>query len=135
MKEKQSLEHLLPAIFEQEDLILATLSATRVRTNIEKVTIRPILIKGKISYQLTENRQKQAFHHHLTQTNCLNWILENYRQFKQIFFYTQSADYHILLGKKGNLTLLKKAPSKAHKQFIHNRQKEYLLQEGHLFLF
>ncbi len=130
MAARQEIEHLIETILEKQELILATLSAPRIAKDISKVVIRPLLIKGKLSYQVTENRQQQAFHRNLFKEECLNWVKQHLENFKQIFFYTTSADYHVLLSKKGNVTLLKKAPSKAPLDLIHNRQKEYLLQEG-----
>ena len=124
------IEHLLEAIFEKEELILATLSAPRLEVGVSKISIRPLLIKETLSYQVTENRQRQAFHQNVSKEECLNRLKQRLPHFKQTFLYTTSADYHILLGKKGRVTLLKKAPSKSQSKLIHNRQKDYLLQEG-----
>jgi SAM-dependent methyltransferase len=130
MAEQQEIENLLEDIFEKEELILATLSAPRSTREISKITLRPLLIKDKLNYQVTENRQQQAFHQNLSKEECFNWLKQRLGGFKQTFLYTTFADYHILLGKKGHFTLLKKAPSKASPELIHNRQKQYLLQEG-----
>jgi len=130
MAERQDIIDLLNNIFENEALILATLSGPRVATLATKIVVRPLLIKGKPSYQATENRQEQAFHHNLAKEECLTWIIARVEEFKQIFLYTQEADYHILVGKKGNITLLKKRPTKSTRELLHNRKKEYLLQEG-----
>ena len=130
MTEQQEIHDLLNDVFDKETLILATLSSPKIASGTSKVTIRPLMIKGQSRYQVTENRQEQAFHQNLSKKECLNWFLQHLSEFKQTFVYTTSADYHILLSKKGNITLLKKAPSKAPRELLHNRQKEYLLQEG-----
>lgn len=131
MIEKQEIENLLENIFDQSELILAILSNPCSAANqTTKITFRFLLIKGKPLYQITENREKQAFHHNLSKEECLHWLRQYLTTFKQSFFYTTSADYHLLLGKKGHFTLLKKSPSKVRQESIHNRQKEYLLQEG-----
>lgn len=130
MTERLEIEKLLSDILLQEKLISATLSSPRVASDVSKIAIRPLLIKGLPSYQITENRQQQVFHRNLSKEECLNWLNQRLDEFKQIVLYTSSSDYHILFGKKGNCTLLKKAPSKAPKEQVHNRQKEYLLQEG-----
>jgi hypothetical protein len=130
MAERQEIVDLLRAIFQKDELILATLSAPRTPSDISKIVVRPLVIKGKPSYQATENRRQQAFHHNFAKEECLKWLQQRLEEFKQIFLYTKNGDYHILQGKKGNLTLLKKAPTKAPRQLVHNRKKEYLLQEG-----
>jgi Methyltransferase domain len=120
----------LLSVIDKEELILATLSSPHKSGGISKAIIRPFLIKEKLVYQVTENRQQQAFHHNFSKEECLHWMTDHLSDFKQTFVYTASADYHILLGKKGNLTLLKKPPSKTSSKLMHDRQKEYLLQEG-----
>lgn len=130
MVDLQEIENVLIDIFEQEALLLATLSSPRTANGVSKATIRPLLIKGQPSYQLTENRHQQALHHNLSKDNCLKWLTQQVENFKQSFFYTTSADYHLLISKKGHFTLLKKAPTKAPRDLLHNRQKDYLWQEG-----
>lgn len=130
MSNREEIEDLLAALIEKDELILATLSSPRLPDGASKAVVRPLLIKEKLNYQLTENHRQQAFHHNLSKKECLNWLKQHLHDFKQTFLYASSVDYHILLGKKGNLTLLKKPPSKAPRKLIHNRQKEYLLQEG-----
>lgn len=130
MAEWREIIDLLSGIFEKDELILATLSAPHAPSNVSKIAVRPIVIKGKPSYQATEKRQQQAFHHNFAKDECLKWLQVRLEEFKQTFLYTKSADYHILLGKKGNLTLLKKPPTKTLRQLVHNRKKEYLLHEG-----
>lgn len=126
----QNLEELLDSIFEDDSLILATLSAPRQIGESFKVTIRPICIRGEQNYQITELRQEKALHSNLSSENCLAWLKQHAHNFKQTFFYTILADYHLLVGKKGNVTLLKKKPTKTSKNLIHNRQKNYLWQDG-----
>lgn len=130
MVEQQEIDEVLGSILDKDELILATLSSPRAAQGISKATIRPLLIKGNRSYQITENRQKQAFHQNVSKEDCLHWLRQYLPQFKQSFFYTASADYHVLIGKKGNWTLLKKVPSKAPRDVPHNRSKQYVLQEG-----
>ncbi|MFI0435376.1 MAG: class I SAM-dependent methyltransferase [Parachlamydiaceae bacterium] len=130
MTEKQEIANLLHSIFNNHELISATFSAPRSPTSGSKIVVRPLLIKGQPHYQLTQSRGQQAFHQNLSQKEFLKWFEEHFEAFKQVFVYTGSADYQLLIGKKGNMTLLKKAPSKAPAQWIHNREKDYLLREG-----
>lgn len=130
MNERQNIEALLNSLFENSSLILAVLSAPREKGLASKITIRPLLVKGQPSYQVTENHQQQAHHRNLSKEDCTSWLKQQFGHFKQNFFYTSSADYHLLVGKKGNFTLLKKPPSKAAAALEHNKPKDYLWQEG-----
>lgn len=131
MSEK-SLESLLSEIFEHHLLIQAVLSSPRKSQECQKITIRPLLVKGEQLFQFTEFTDQQAFHLNLSPQECLKKVLENILIFKQSFFYTQQADYQILVSKKLQTTILKKPPSKSTSSLslLHNRKKSYLLEEG-----
>lgn len=130
MSDPQNIENLLQTIFEQDSLISGILSSPLKKNDISKVTIRPIRVKGELTYQITEQRGQKALHHNVSSSACLDWLKRHLPDFKQTHFYTTSADYHVMIGKKGNFTILKKAPTKGSPQLIHNRQKEYVLEEG-----
>lgn len=130
MIELQNVETLVGSLFGNDPLILAVLSAPREKELASKISIRPLLVRGQPMYQVTENRQQQARHRNLSKEDCLSWLKQQLGNFKQNFFYTSSADYHLLVGKKGNFTLLKKPPSKATASLEHNKPKDYLWQEG-----
>ncbi len=132
MLERQELENFFFKLIEEELLIQAVLSGPRLAEGGAKVVIRPLVIKGKMAYQLTEQRQQQALHRNLSSEECCEWLKQHSDNFKQSFFYTKEADYHLLVSKRGHLTLLKKPPTKAERPIIltHNRQKEYVLSEG-----
>lgn len=131
MNDRNQILELLEKLFENEEIVSAILSGPRSsKTVISKITVRPLLIKDKRGYQVTEYRGNQAFHQNLDWQRCVKWIQERLDQFKQIYFYTSIADYHLLCGKKGNLTLLKKQPTRKKIELIHNREKTYLISEG-----
>lgn len=132
MLENSQIKDLFSTWFEKELLIQAVLSAPRQVGESTKVVIRPLVMKGKTVYQLTEQRQQQALHRNLSPEECCEWLNQHSKNFKQSFFYTKEADYHLLVSKKGQLTLLKKPPTKVKMPIVstHNRQKEYLLSEG-----
>jgi SAM-dependent methyltransferase len=97
---------------------------------IQKVQIRPLLIKNETLYQFTEQRQAQAFHRNLTNEQCVEWLKNNLTHFKQSILFTSQADYQILFNKKQKMTVLTTPPSKALKMQAHNIPKQYLLKEG-----
>lgn len=130
MRESPNLEQLLQGIFDQSSLISATLSSPLKAGESSKAAIRPIRVKGQLNYQITEQRGQQALHSNLRPEACFAWLKQHIPLFKQTYLYTSSADYHVLTSKKGQLTILKKGPAKAPKELLHNRKKEYVLEEG-----
>ncbi len=121
---------LLTHIFEQETLIAASMSAPFQEGDSTKSTLRALLLQGEPGYQLTEHRLQQARHHNLSKEKCLHWLREHLSKFKQTFLYTDQADYHLLRGKRGHWTILKKAPTRRSPSATHNREKHYIWQEG-----
>ncbi len=130
MSELKDFNLILNNIFEQNSFILATLSSPQKNIEISKAVIRPIQVQGQQKYQMTEQRQDKALHHNYSSEQCLNWLKNHVNDFKQTYLYTTQADYHLLIGKKGNSTLLKKAPSKVASETTHNRLKNYIWKEG-----
>jgi SAM-dependent methyltransferase len=115
---------------EKYHLILATFSGALTKQEASKVTIRFLTIKGQPVYQLTELVDDKAYHENLTAQECLEWISLNGPFYKQAMYYTQLQDYQVLRSKKGQLTLLKKPPSKVKQLLTHNREKKYILAEN-----
>lgn len=130
MKEQQEIDKLLKILFEEDKLLLASLSSPRSNSDISKETFRPLQVKGNICYQITQNKGKQAFHQNLTKEKSYELLSTHLERFKQIFLYTHDADYHVLISKKGQITLLKKKATKSSTLLPHNRTKEYFLREG-----
>lgn len=124
------LNVLLEQLFASQSLIVAVLSSPLNAKGIQKVIIRPLLIKNELKYQSTEQHQAQAFHRNLTKEECLDWLQGHLNQFKQSIFFSTEADYQILFNKKQKMTILTKPPSKAIASTLHNRPKLHLLQEG-----
>lgn len=130
MKGIDEIEKLLSQVFEQENLIFASLSSPRTSKSFSNVSLRALVIKGKPCFQITKNDREKAFHENLSQEECLDWLRTHFSDFKQIFLFTSDCDYHLLINKKGLLTILKKPPTKSSLSAGHNRQKKYLLAEG-----
>ena len=97
---------------------------------IKKVTIRPLFIKNGLNYQLTEQVGSQAIHKNFDENTCLEWLKEHLYNYKQTFLYTKTADHQILMTKKQQITLLNRPASKSTANLVHNRMKQYALEEG-----
>ncbi len=119
------------------------------RAGYTKVGVRPLMIKGKLCYQLSSFSDTQVFHENIEGESLLPRLGQLLASaFKQAVVFTEEADYHILSGKEGHITILKKQPTHASSSKIaakdkdpskgffsvtsldHNRAKRYLLAEG-----
>lgn len=126
---EKNLVSLLNDTFSQGNLISAVLSSPREKGKIEKTIIRPLEIKGKLLYQVSDHYSQRVLHENLPPQKLKDIILERMEHFKQGVLFTTSADYHLLVNKSQKVTILKKAPSKKPEKVVHNRPKKYLLEE------
>ena len=131
-----NLENLIDNVIDNSLFTEGVLHAPKDKKGkFKKVSIRPLLIKGSLKYQFTYFDGKQTQDENLsvseTKATLLN-LLKN--EFKQGLISTIEAEYHILVSKKGKVTLLKKASTALIKKDLplleHNRKKKHLLSEG-----
>ncbi len=88
------------------------------------------MIKNQRHYQVTEQRGQQAIHHNFNDKECQEYLKDHLPLYKQTLINTAEADFQVLVNKKQLMTILKKAPSKKLVSLDHNRQKQYLLEDG-----
>lgn len=102
-------------------------------SSFKKVTVRPLVIKGKPHYQFAFLRGRQEVHENLMREESVLRIKELWKvHFREGYLFTQQADYHFRKTKQGNISLKKHAPTKALRPEAetHNRTKQYLIPEG-----
>lgn len=106
-----------------------------------KVKVRPIMLKGSLVYQASEYRGKQIFHRNFTTEELLeklpDWLENN---LKQVQMKTNRKSITILISKKGKATIRiknittnitgKNNDTLIQNTFSHNREKTYILTEG-----
>lgn len=127
------------------DLIELVLSNSSQKDKISKIKIRPVLIKKVVCYQVEEFRGKQVFHDNKTKeellSSCQEWFLiksnnPEHVLFKQAQIQCRTQLIHILISKKGKLTVKTKNikyvgdGQDVEANLSHNRKKTYLLKEG-----
>lgn len=125
------LQTIFNTLFNLEHgLILGILSAPR-ESETKRIEVRPVVIKEQTVYQWTELRHNQAFHQNFTAEECRVQLEDRLKNYKQAVFFTDEADYHILVSKKQKMTILQKPPSKSSGiKLQHNRPKQYILEQG-----
>ena len=127
----QKLQDLIEDLVQKNTWLHAVLSSPRNKQIPQKVVIRPLVIKKKITYQLTHQYKQKVIHENVSQKEFPEVVMALLSQYKQALICSSIEDYHILLNKRGEATLFTKPASKSPlSTYSHNRQKNYLLKES-----
>ena len=128
----ESIKEVLESFF-NEELDRMILSNPVRPKEISKVRIRPLLLKNSICFQSEEQRGTQALHRNMTPEQAAVYVLELLQNnFRQCEIEAAGRTGLILVSKKGRASVKVKKRAEALPVRIkpHNRQKQYLLQEG-----
>lgn len=106
-------------------------------SEVSKVKVRPIILKEKIVFQVTETRGAQVFHENYEKDALIDKILKYLENgFKQMEITCTSQQATVLVSKKGKVTIKKKKMQSEKKiDLSHNKTKKYILEEGTLVPF
>ena len=120
-----------------KELYQIIISNPQKHSDINKVKIRPIMLKNSIVFQVTEYKGTQVFHENYEKEVLIKKIEEYLRDtFKQMELTATSIVATVLVSKKGKVTIKKKGIQEAQKvDLSHNKAKKYILQEGTLVPF
>jgi len=131
----QNISELAEQVINQESIISAVFSGIQKKAikTFNKVTIKKVTIQNEVKHQFEyfydKNVEHKNFNNDETKAEIIN-LLETY--FKQALINTINSDYHVLINKKGEAKINKKAPTKKFEEASHNRKKKYILNEGEL---
>ena len=125
--------------FLDEQLGQIILSNSRRKEEVSKVRVRPLLLQGKLVFQVEEFRGKQAFHQNLMKDEAYEYLQNAMSDtFRQMELASAKGSAQILVSKNGKMTVKVKknrpvegqakiqAPSAL---LDHNRKKKYVLEE------
>lgn len=129
------MERLKNILDEQlnSELSRIILSNPRRMAHDQKVTVRPVLLKDKLNFQVTRYRGKQVFHENMEKEPLITYLAEEMEHsFGQLVLESRTKTVNMLVSKKGTVTIKQKAQKKEIKQqeLSHNRKKRYILEEG-----
>ncbi len=129
----QNITELVQIIINEESIISAVFSGikNKAEKTFNKATIKKVTIKNEVKHQFEYIYDKNVEHKNMNKEETIsemNTLLSSY--FKQALINTLDADYHILINKKGEAKINKKAPTKKFVEASHNRKKKYILNEG-----
>lgn len=113
------------------------ISNGKTKGGVNKIHIRPILLKEKVLFQAASYTEKQVFHENLTKEETINKIIALMEEYKQCEIDHEDKIITCLISKKGKVTIkaknnVHKGEEKASKTELlsHNRKKKYLIPEG-----
>lgn len=126
--------------FLDEQLGQIILSNSRRKEEVSKVRVRPLLLQGKLVFQVEEFRGKQAFHQNLMKDEAYEYLQNAMSDtFRQMELVSAKGSAQILVSKNGKMTVKvkKNRPVKGQAKIQapstlldHNRKKKYVLEEG-----
>ena len=124
----KELQHLLEKYL-NEQLIHLIISNPRSRASARKITFRPIMIKGRLSFQASEYRENKVFHKNYGKEEGAAGILEYMAGYRQLEIASQLGQATALVSKKGKVNVKEKlcAPCLKEVDLSHNRKKRYIL--------
>lgn len=122
----------------EEEFIEGIISDSSDKERLQKVKIRPILLKDTMFYQITKYCGKQVFHENLKKEEVLDAIMEWFYgdkvRLKQAELRGKEEQITIRVSKKGKVTHKRKKIKGREIPFSldlsHNRKKQYILEEG-----
>lgn len=150
MAQIQELEAAFSRVLDT-DLERIICSNPRSREGFIKMTVRPLILKGALQFQVEEFTDKQAFQKNLGKQEALAYLLQQIEQrYRNVQADALSTSLQVLVSKKGTVTLkekrkkpdthqeaagipkIKAEPSGVFSQnrLLHNRTKQYIFPEG-----
>ena len=133
---KETLTSMLD-YFINERLNQLVLSNPAEKDHLQKVKVRPMLIRGALVFQAEEFTKTQAFHKNLGAQELKSYLSDMLSgTFKQAEVLSELGSATVLVSKKGTMTVKtrKNPPAKmqaGETKLQHNRQKRYVIPEGH----
>ncbi|RKJ52153.1 SAM-dependent methyltransferase [bacterium 1XD42-8] len=115
-----------------ENLIQMILSNPKENNGIKKIKIRPVLLKEKLYFQMTEYVGTKVFHKNIEKQQLIEIVIKTIGHMRQLEVESTKEHLTVLVSKKGKMSI-KNKKLKIEKQSCnmeHNRKKKYILEEG-----
>lgn len=123
---RQELESVLP------ELVKAVFSQPADSTADAKITVRPVMLKGRTVYQAERFRGNKAYHENLDGEGFLRLLdRELDGRYRQVLLATQSENIQYVLKNNGSYRRSGRAAvQRPGGTQSHDRAREYILKEG-----
>ena len=121
--------------FLDENLLRIVISNPIDKQGVSKVKVRPLLLRGELVFQAEELVGNQAFHKNFKSSECAAYMADLLDgKLRQMELESGKGQVRALISKKGALSMKVKRQqpkiSAAPLVSDHNRQKQYILEEG-----
>lgn len=115
-----------------ENLLEITVSNPRRSEEIKKYSIRPVLIKNCLTFQMERHTKTQVFHENLDKRQTVEKLTDILPLYKQVQIQTVTEEVTALISKKGRASIRTAAKKQTGDacRLMHNRPKHYILEEG-----
>ena len=107
-----------------------TASSPLKNAEFEKITVRPVVIKGKNYFQAERFKQNKVFHLNVEERDFADWAKETLINFSQVCIFTAGKTITYFSGKGKTKRSECKNDLKGDINLSNNREKEYILKEG-----
>ena len=141
------MQQLLSLLEEQlsEQLEQIVLSNAKTKDGVFKVKIRPVLIGNDVLFQFTSYEGTKVYHENKDKSEAKDKICSLLLEcFKQMQLASANMTASVLVSKKGKVTVKCKGKKQelaaansedAQSRLSHNRQKQYIINEGEVVPF
>lgn len=130
-----------------KELIHVVISNSTQKNLVDRIKIRPVLIKGELIYQVSEYKKDKVFHSNYEKDSLLDKLPSWFDGlFKQAEIKTKVGQVLILISKKGKSTIkykklepglmkdkngdINQQSLNMDEELLHNKKKNYILEEG-----
>ncbi len=145
-KELSLQEHL--DCFLNEQLIQIIISNPKKKEEASRIRMRPLYLRRhtgnraedslspprEVFFQAEIFQGAQVFHRNMKKDEASSWIVEAMRTYRQLELESELGSMRVLVSKAGKQTVKVKHGGCVRPQkitLVHNRQKRYILEEGH----
>jgi len=114
-----------------DELVLITFSEPHHQIQEQKVTVKPVLIKNKLLFQVVSFENTKSITKNVSKSELIEAIKIYLDEFKSAFFRFKDFELHVTKKDDGTLKIKKKELTTHFEQDLsHNRKKNYLLDEN-----
>lgn len=120
------------SVMENGSLVKIIFAGKRKKSlEYNKVTLRPVTIKGEYMYQAEFHYDKKVTHTNLPYHEGINFSLNLINNdFKQINILTENEDIQILASKPDKPRITRRAVNRAAATHSHDKKKQYIIPDG-----
>ena len=103
----KELEELLYKYLDK-GLVQLIISNPRTQAEAVKISLRPVLLKGKLIFQASAQLDKKIFHYNFDKQEAVEAVLKWMDSYRQLEIFSEMGQATVLISKKGKITIKEK---------------------------